>query len=107
MGCIRQKLLDILDKSYGIYWAITMRYIGKTMVFIGKKYGIFYGIYSAKPMGHIGKKLWDILSTNFAYIGQKLLDILDKNYWDILGKNYGLNTEKAMGYIGQKVWNIV
>ena len=75
-------------------------------------------IYSAKIMGYIGQKPWDILSKTMGYIGQKqwiywvkLWDILGKIYdiltktgiyqkKDILSKKYGIYWAKIMGYFG-------
>ena len=70
MGYNGQHLWDTLGKNNRIYC--------KTMEYIGKNYGIYYGIYLSKTMG---------------YNWLKVLDIL--------GRNIGIIRAKSIGYIGQ------
>ena len=70
MGYIRQKLWDILDQSYGIYWLIIVGYIWQ-------KYGIYWSIKYIKQK--LRDTLGKIMGYTMAYIGQKLWDIFDKN----------------------------
>ena len=80
------KIWDIFGKNYGIYWSNTIDnfmgcirqklrdVLGKIMGYIGQNYGKYYGIYLSKAMGYIRQKLRGILGKSIGYLS----DIIDK-----------------------------